>query len=188
MEHSEVREHLDLVDRILSRTDKSVCLIGDIFVVWGLASALTDLIFQLSQSGKIAGVWQLASAASLLIAVIYTIVRVRMAKGSASRMTIAAREYINVLWVVFGLTAVAQVGASHFFQDWTAAAMLTLAAAMLTWYVALSSRNVAALIGGCILVASLIIASYVTVPGYVLAAGMLLGYAGFGVAAMLTRD
>ncbi len=188
MDPSEAREHLDLVDRILARSDKSVCLVGDIFVVWGVASAITDLIFQLALSAKIAPVWQWASAAALAFAVLYTIVRVRHVQGSAGRMTIAAREYVNVLWVVFGLTAVAQGAAYHFFQGWTAAASWTLAASILTWYVALSGRNVFALIGGSVLIASLVVASYVALPGYVLAGGMLLGYAGFGVAALLTRE
>ncbi|MDQ2993007.1 MAG: hypothetical protein M3R30_09355, partial [Candidatus Eremiobacteraeota bacterium] len=177
MDPSEAREHLDLVDRILTRSDENVCLVGDIFVVWGIASALTDLIFQLIISGKIAEGWQWVSAASLICAVLYTIIRVRRGQRSLARMTLAARDYVNVLWVVFGLTAVAQVGAYHFFVGWTAPALWTLAASILTWYIALSGRNVFALIGGCVLVVSLIAASYVALPGYVLAGGMLLGYA-----------
>ena len=103
-------------------------------------------------------------------------------------MSRVQHEYLNVLWLVFGVTAVAQIAAYNIFAGWSAAALWTIASAVVTLYIGVHG-NRRGLVGGVILIASLIAASFMPyVCGYVLAAGMLLGYSGFGVASMLARD
>jgi len=187
MDPSEARDHLELVDRILTEADRSMGLIGDVFVVWGLVSAAIDVVFQLAIIGRMAGWWQWLPLALIPIAAAYTVVRAIQVKSSSDRLTMAGRDYLNVVWVVFGLTAVAQSAAYHLFPGWSGAALWTLAAAIVTFYVGLHG-NRAGMLGGFVLLASLIVASFVPAScGWILAGGMVLGYAGFGVAAMV-RD
>jgi hypothetical protein len=184
MDPSEAREHLDLVDRILTQTDRTMGVIGDVFVVWGLVAAAIDVIFQI---GPVAGWWQWLPLAAIPIATAYTVVRAIQVKSSSDRLTTAAREYLNVVWVVFVLTAVAQSAAYHLFPGWSGAALWTLAAAIVTFYIGMHGDR-AGMLGGFVLLASMIVASFVPAYcGWILAGGMLLGYAGFGVAAMV-RD
>jgi len=181
MDPSEAREHLDLVDRILTEADRSMGVIGDVFLVWGVVGAAIDLAFQLALSGW----WQWLTLALIPIAITYTVVRAIQVKNASDRLTTAGREYLNVVWVVFGLTAVAQTAGYHLFPGWSAAALWTLAAAIVTFYVGMHG-NRAGMVAGFVLLASMIAASFVPAYcGWILAAGMSLGYAGFGVVAML---
>jgi hypothetical protein len=185
MDPSEAREHLDLVDRILTEADRSVCIIGDVFVVWGVVSAAIYVTYQLITTSRLAVGWEWLPLSLILAAVGYTVFRVMRVKAESDRMTTAARDYLNVLWVVYGLTAIVQLGASHLFPGWSGAALWTLAAAIVTFYIGLRGDR-AAMLGGCVLLASLVVASFVPANcGWILAGGMLLGYAGFGVAALL---
>ncbi len=52
---SQASAQLEMVDRILSRTDQTVHLSGWIYIVWGLAAALTDIMFQLWVDHRIGG-------------------------------------------------------------------------------------------------------------------------------------
>jgi hypothetical protein len=188
MDPSEARQHLDLVDRILTETDRSMCVIGDVFVVWGLVAAGIDVTFQLALTGRAPGWWQWLPLALIPLGIAYTIVRSIQAKNSSDRLTTVGREYLNVVWVVFGLMAVAQTAAFHLFPGWSAAALWTLAGAIITFYVGMHG-NRAGMLGGIVLLASLIVASFVPAYcGWILAGGMVLGYTGFGVASMVRGD
>jgi hypothetical protein len=188
METTEAREHLDLVDRVLAQADQTVFVGGDIFLVWGIASALLDVVFQLRVEGRVGDSAFIVSAIGLAAAIVYSIVRGRALALHSTRMSRVQHEYLNVLWLVFSVTAVAQIGAFNIFTAWSAAALWTIASAIVTFYIGMhGSRR--GTVGGVILVASLIVASFMPhVSGYVLAAGMLLGYSGFGLATMLARD
>jgi len=129
-----------------------------------------------------------AMALAFALAIVYTIIRVRGLSSHSKRMSRAQYEYLNVLWLVFGITAVASSAAFNIFSGWSAAALWTIAAAIVTAYIAIHGNRRAA-VGAVILIASLVAASFMPhVPGYVLAAGMLVGYSGFGLATMLARD
>ena len=187
MNPSEAREHLDLVDRILTEADRSLCVIGDLFVVWGLVAAAIDVVFQLALTGRVHGWWTWLPLVLIPGAIAYTFVRSIQAKNASDRMTTASRDYLNVVWVVFWLMAVAQSAAFHLFPGWSGAALWSLGAAIITFYVGLRGDR-AGMLGGIVLIASMIVASFVPAYcGWILAAGMLLGYSGFGVAAM-TRN
>ncbi|HEY5094106.1 MAG TPA: hypothetical protein VII69_03210 [Candidatus Eremiobacteraceae bacterium] len=188
METSEAREHLEIVDRVLSQADQTVFVGGDIFLVWGIASGSLDVVFQLGAESRIGVAWYAAVALAFALAIVYTIIRVRGLSSHSKRMSRAQYEYLNVLWLVFGITAVASSAAFNIFSGWSAAALWTIAAAIVTAYIAIHGNRRAA-VGAVILIASLVAASFMPhVPGYVLAAGMLVGYSGFGLATMLARD
>lgn len=185
MDPSEAREHLDLVDRILTETDRSMCVIGDVFVVWGVVAAAIDVVFQLVMTGRTPGWWAWLPLVLVPAAIAYTVVRSIQAKGSSDRLTTVGREYLNVVWVVFGLMAVVQSAAFHLFPGWAGAALWSLAAAIITLYVGMHGDR-AGMLGGVVLLASMIVASFVPAYcGWILAGGMLLGYSGYGVAAMI---
>jgi len=185
---SEAQEHLDLVERILENNDKEFCVAGDIFLAWGLSGALIDLVVQLVLMRKLPDGAEWLGLAALILSSIYTAIRVRQMRRSNDRMSVRQREFLNVLWVSIGVTIVAAVGGYRIFDYWASGALWTLSAAMLTLYAGLHG-NRAGMVGGIILIASLVAANFM--PGYegfVLCAGMLFGYAGFGVASMLARD
>jgi hypothetical protein len=172
----------------MAEADQTVCVFADFFLVWGLASALLDVVNQLRVDGRVGDSAFIVSAAGLAFAIVYSIVRGRSLAVRNRRMSRVQHEYLNVLWLVFGVTAVAQIAAYNIFAGWSAAALWTIASAVVTLYIGVHG-NRRGLVGGVILIASLIAASFMPyVCGYVLAAGMLLGYSGFGVASMLARD
>jgi hypothetical protein len=185
---SEAQEHLNLVERILERNDREFCIAGDIFLAWGVSGALMDVLAELIAQHRLSpdAIWW--GVAALALSGIYTGFRARQMRHASERMSLRQRAFLNVLWVTIGVTLVAAFGASRIFDFWASGALWTLSSAMVTLYAGLHG-NRAGMIGGLVLMASLIVANFT--PGYegfILAAGMLGGYAGFGVAAMLVRD
>ena len=77
METFEAREHLDIVDRVMAEADQTVCVFADFFLVWGLASALLDVVNQLRVDGRVGDSAFIVSAAGLAFAIVYSIVRGR---------------------------------------------------------------------------------------------------------------
>lgn len=188
MDTSEAHEHLGIVERVLAEADRTVYVFGDFFIVWGLAAGMLDIIYQLRLDGRVGDNAFIVAAIGLAAAIVYTIVRARGLSANGRRMSRVQRDYLNVLWLVFGITAICQIAAYNIFAGWSSAALWTVASAVVASYIGLHG-NRRGIVGGVVLVASLIAASFMPhVAGYVLAAGMLVGYAGFGVASLLARD
>lgn len=188
MNPTDAKKHLDLVERILESNDRDFCIAGDIFLVWGLCGALIDLLFQVWQMGRIPvqGLW--FGFAALLLSGIYSGMRGRQLARTRERMPIRQREFLNVLWLAIGAVFVAQLGAMRIFEGWASSSLWTISAAIVTLYAGLHG-NRAGLIGGIVLLVSLVVANFTPgIEGFVLAGGMIVGYAGFGITAMLARD
>jgi hypothetical protein len=81
------------------------------------------------------------------------------------------------------------VGAFYIFSGWASAAIWSFAEAIVLLFIGLHG-NRRAQICGVLLVVSVVIANFspATTIGYVLAAGMFAGYAGFGIAELFARD
>ena len=47
MDAAQAREHIEMVDRILAESQQRLCCGGEYFVVWGIVSAFITLLFQL---------------------------------------------------------------------------------------------------------------------------------------------
>ena len=120
---------------------------------------------------------------------IFSVLRGRATQRVLARTSLVQREFFNVLWLTLGLAFVVDVAAFRLFPGIAGAAIWSVAEAIVLLYIGLHG-NRRAQIAGVLLVVSLVVANF-TAPGltaYVLAGGMLVGYAGFGVAELLSRS
>jgi hypothetical protein len=185
---TQARDHVEMVDRILARSQDRLCAGGEFFVVWGLFSGFVTAVWQLIDNGLLphGALW--FSAAALAAAIIFSIARGRYYSQRRERRTFLESEFFNILWLAVGLAFLANWTAFNLFTGWGQAAIWTFAESIVLLYVGLHG-NRRALIAGIVTVASMVAANYVGpgIAGYVLAAGMVAGYAGFGMAEILTR-
>lgn len=189
LDAAQARDHLDLVERILSESHPRLCAGGEYFLVWGVASAFVTVLFALAGRGALpqAALW--AAPAVLLAAVVFSILRGKFTQRELRRASLVQREFFNVLWLTIGLAFVATVAANHIFVGLASAAIWSVAEAIVLLYIGMHG-NRRAQVAGIVMVASLIAANFAppNVAGFVLGAGMLVGYAGFGVVELLARD
>src|SRR5450755_4569268 len=111
METSEIRDQLNVVDRVLAQADQTVYVGADIFLVWGLAAAFLDVTFQLRVDGRVGDPAFVAPALGIVIAIVYSIVRGRALALRSERKSNLQREFLNVLWLTMGVTAIAEIAA-----------------------------------------------------------------------------
>jgi hypothetical protein len=176
MDPNEAREHLEMVDRILSHAEppRDSRPWSWFLVVVGTGAALLDAGAQfgadrhgwaMSVAGATVMVAAYAYMIALTIAARRTAVRVSAAQARIGRAS-------SAVWLAVFIAAFAQ---PHIFGEWAAGAIWSLGATiqMLMWGFFGDRR---ALAGGLILGASMIAANYVAKPGYALAAGFVFGY------------
>ena len=183
------RDHIEMVERILAEAQPRLCSGGEYFIVWGIASAYVTLCVHLVSIGRVAGVAIWSTPVVLGAAVLFSILRSRALGRTLVRTSLLQREFFNVLWLTLGLAFVANVAINRIFSGMASAAIWSVAQAIVLLYIGMHG-NRRAQIAGILVVVSMIAANYAQ-PGltaYVLAAGMLAGYAGFGVAELLARD
>jgi hypothetical protein len=189
LESKQAREHIEMVERILAESSQRLCYGTEYFIVWGLYSAAVTVSWQLIHNGvlPLTAVW--GQATLLVAAIVFTIVRSRMKETREVRRSIAQREFFNMLWLTMSLAFVVNVGVFNLFSGWAQAAIWGFAEAIVLLFIGLHG-NRRAQISGVLVVVSMVVANFTapTAIGYVLAAGMLLGYCGFGIAEMLARD
>ncbi len=189
MDSSDAREHLEMVERIVAASSRKLDVSGELFLVWGLASGTLDLIVQLVSDGRVPGAAVWAGPLIVIAAVIYTAIRVRQYRAMpAGRMTLLEREFLNVLWIALSMAFAVNVIGGNMFSQWAQSAIWSVAAAIVLFYIAVHG-NRRALVGAIVLLLSIALANFsLPIAGYVLAGGMYLGYAGFGLADMLARE
>jgi len=188
MHVAEAREHIEMVDRIVSRTSRSLRIGGEFFVVWGVFSALVMVMAQLALDGRVpvASLWALPVL--LLASIVFSVVRGRqLGKGSCG-ISLVEREFFVVLWITLGLAAFVDAAVFRIFAAWASSAIWSVAAAAVLFFIA-SHGNRRALAGGIVLLVSLVAANFMPAfTGYVLALGMVVGYAGFGLVSLIAQD
>lgn len=180
MDAREAREHLEMVDRILTRAEgEPVRFIPGLIIVWGVAAAAIDAGQQLYFShveGRF-GAW-LADAA-LLIGVLYSVaVSMSISRNRRfERVSITEMRLGRIMGAVWFTVLVAAFAQPHVFAGWGGAAVWSMGAAIMMLMSGFSGDR-RGLAGGLILLASVLAANYVLpqTPGYVLAAGFILGY------------
>ncbi len=186
---SEARDHIEMIDRILAESQQRLCAGGEYFVVWGIGSAFITALFQLVNNGLVpdAALWLVPVV--LALCALFSIYRGRATRAALARSSLVQREFFNVLWLTLGLALVSNVAAYKIFSGVASAAVWSLAEAIVLLYIGMHG-NRRAQIAGVLVVVSLIAANFVgpSIAGYVLAAGMLAGYAGFGVSELLARE
>jgi MFS family permease len=172
----QARDHIEMVNRILAESQQRLCAGGEYFVVWGIGSALVTIVFQLADR-------------SLVPSAIFSILRGRSTRAALARSSLLQREFFNVLWLTLGLAFVVDVAVSRIFAGVASAAIWSVAQAIVLLYIGMHG-NRRAQVAGILVVVSLIAANFAppAIAGYILAAGMLGGYAGFGVSELLAHD
>jgi hypothetical protein len=184
---AQAREHLEMVDRILAESHPRLCAGGDFFVVWGVASAYITVLFHLVDVGLLAAraLWSVPIV--LAACALYSVLRGRALRQTFARTSLVQREFFNVLWLTLGLAFIANVAAFRIFSGIASAAIWSVAEAIVLLYIGMHG-NRRAQIAGVLVVVSLVAANFVAPDrtAYVLAAGMLVGYAGFGISELLS--
>jgi hypothetical protein len=189
LDGTQAREHIEMVERILAESSQRLRFGAEYFIVWGVYSAVVTLSWQLINDGilPLAAAW--GQAALLVAALVYSVVRGRSKEACEGRRSLVQREFFNVLWITLGLAFVVSVAAFHLLPGWSSAVIWSFAEAIVLFFIGLHG-NRRALIGGIAVVVSVVAANFIpgSVAGYVLAAGMLVGYSGFGVAELFARE
>jgi hypothetical protein len=183
------RDHIEMVDRILAESHQRLCAGGEYFVVWGLGSALVTVLFQLVATAALRppALWFVPVILTACAA--FSIARARLMRRVLARSSLIQREFFNVLWLTLGMAFVVDAAAYRIFAEVAAAAIWSVAASIVLLYIGMHG-NRRAQIAGVLVVVSLIAANFgpTGIAGYILAAGMLIGYAGFGLTELLARD
>lgn len=186
---TQARDHIEMVDRILAEVQPRLCTGGEFFVVWGLVSAYLTVVFHLANRALIpaAALWSVPVV--LVAAALYSVARGRGLRGRLARTSLVQREFFNVLWLTIGLAFIVNVAVYRIFAGLASAAIWSVAEAIVLLYIGMHG-NRRAQIAGLLVVVSLVVANFIDtgIAAYVLAAGMLAGYTGFGVSELLARD
>ncbi|MGB8908906.1 MAG: hypothetical protein WCC84_09180 [Candidatus Cybelea sp.] len=186
---SEARDHIEMVERILAESQQRLCSGGEYFVVWGIIGAFITVIAELADQHRVgtAALWSIPIV--IVAGAVFSILRSRQTRPVLQRSSIVQREFFNVLWLTLGLAFVADVAVFRIFAGIAGAAIWSVAQAIALLYIGMHG-NRRAQIAGILVVASLIAANFSpsNVAGYVLAAGMLAGYTGFGISELLARE
>jgi hypothetical protein len=185
---SQAREHIEMVDHILSRSERSLHVGGEFFIVWGIFSAVVTLMVQLVVDGKLAqsSLWVLPVL--LAAAIAGSVIRGRQLGKREDGLSLIQREFFAVLWIALGVAVFTDMLGYRIFTTWASSAIWTVAGAIVLFFIA-SHGNRRALACGIIMLGSLATANFMPAfTGYALAAGMLFGYAGFGIVSLIARD
>ena len=186
---SQARDHIEMVNRILAESQQRLCAGGEYFLVWGVGSAVVTILFQLAKRDLIPSAALWAVPVVLAACAIFSIYRSRATRAVLARSSLVQREFFNVLWLTLGLAFVCNVAVYRIFPGAASAAIWSVAEAIVLLYIGMHG-NRRAQVAGVLVVASLIVANFVSpdIAGYVLCAGMLAGYGGFGASELLARD
>ncbi len=185
---SQARDHIEMVDRILTRSERSLHVGGEFFLAWGLFSTAVTLTAQLVVDRRIPAnsLWVLPVL--LAAAIVFSAIRGRQLGKCKDGLSLIQREFFAVLWISLGVAMFTDLVAYRIFTTWASSAIWTVAAAVVLFFIA-AHGNRRALACGIILLGSLAAANFMPAfTGYALAGGMLFGYAGFGLISLIARD
>jgi hypothetical protein len=187
---AEAREHVAMIDRILAQSHQRLCAGGEYFLVWGIGSAYVTIASELVVTGVASKAFLWSTLAVLLACILFSILRSRLDGPPPSSTSLVQREFFNVLWITVALAVLVDVAAFRIFPGLAGAGIWSVAESIVLFYIGLHG-NRRAQVCGVAIVASLVVANFVghQVAGYVLGAGMLVGYGGFGLSELLlARD
>jgi MFS family permease len=185
---SQARDHLEMIDRILAESHQRLCAGGEYFVVWGAISAYVTILTNVVGHGRLPPAAMWTAPVVLLAGAVFSIVRGRLTRRVLKRSSLLQREFFNVLWLTLGMAFVADAAAFNIFTGLASAAIWSVAEAIVLLYIGMHG-NRRAQIAGVLVIVSLIVANFAsTSAAYVLAAGMLAGYTGFGASELFARD
>ena len=183
------RDHIEMVERILAEAQPRLCSGGEYFVVWGIAAAYITVIVHLADIGLIplAALW--STPVVLAGAILFSVLRGAKTRYAPGRTSLLQREFFNVLWLTIGLGFICNLAVYRIFNGIAASAIWSVAQAIVLLYVGMHG-NRRAQVAGVLVVVSLVAANFASPSNaaYILAAGMLAGYGGFGLSELLARE
>lgn len=185
MDAREARDHLEMVDRILvNAEERPVKMIPGLLVIWGLAAAIIDAGQQLYAQHIGGNAGALAADFALLTGMLCSIgVSVSMWRNHRyERISIVEQRMARTMGAVWFTVIVSAFAQPVVFAGWGGAAVWSMGAAIMMLMAGFNGDR-RGVVGGLILLASVLIANYAMphTPGYALAAGFILGYAVPGV-------
>ena len=188
MDSQEAREQLEIVEKILVTSSRTLCPGGEFFLAWGVLVAAMDFLNQLVADNTMPASSLWAVPVLILIGVVFSVWRSMQLRAQTGRMSVLQRDYLNMLYVTLGLTFVAQFAGSSFFAGWGQAALWNVAGAIVLLFIGMHG-NRRAILAGVVLIVALAMANGMPgLAGYVLGAGMFVGYAGFGASELLATE
>jgi len=177
-----------MVDRILTRSERTLRVGGEFFLIWGLWGAAVTLAFQLLTDGIIGNNTLFVLPLILMAAIAFSVARGRQLGKHRDGVSLIQREFFSVLAISLGVTFVAVSTGFRLFPAFSGSALWNVAAAIVLFFIAVHG-NRRALVCGIIMLGSVAAANFMPhYTGYALTAGMLLGYAGFGLVSLMARD
>lgn len=183
----EAQDHLQMVDRILSRAEEPACLNGGPFIIWGVVGAAMDLAVQVVflQKGPPSLFWLPAILVACAI-VFMVFFAARMAKRG--RRGVLDRHIGNVFVIAWIVALIVMLLGAHIFTEWAQGAVWSLMFGSAMLFCGLLTRSRISFTGGAAVILSIIAANFAyPYAGYILAAGFLIGMSGAGVALTLAR-
>ena len=190
MNAAEARDHIEMVARILGESQQRLCAGGEFFLVWGLFSGLITVLSHLVAVRSVApalALWTIVPAFAACVA--FSVLRGAYYRRRTERRSLLDREFFNVLWLTVGLSFLVDLAAFNIFSGVASAAIWSFSQAIVLFYIGLHGNRRAQLCGIAVIV-SLVAANFASrdVMAYVLAAGMVVGYGGFGLAELLSPE
>jgi hypothetical protein len=181
MDAREAQDHLEMVDRILSRAEQEpIRPIPGLIIAWGFAAALIDVGDQLAMSHTGGSAAQALIIGALAAGVLYSVgVCISIARNCRfERMSVTEMRMGRIMGAVWFTVLVAAFAQPYVFAGWGGAAVWSMGAAIMMLMLGFDGDR-RALCGGLILLASVLAANYALpqFAGYVLAGGFVLGYA-----------
>ena len=189
LDAAKARDHLEMVDRILAEAQPRLCSGGEFFLVWGVASAVVTVLAHFVGQGMLAAAWLWAIPVMLAACALFSLLRGWQTRRALARTSLVQREFFNVLWLTLGLAFIVNAAVYNIFTGVASAAIWSVAEAIVLLYIGMHG-NRRAQIAGILVDVSLVAANFApsSLVAYILAAGMLAGYGGFGIGELLARD
>jgi hypothetical protein len=188
MDAREAREHLEMVDRILSRAEppKNYRPWSWALIILGTAAALMEAGSQFAVNGH-GSAFSEAGAALMLAGYVYMIWAGYSSRRNAERVSAGETRIGKASSAVWLAVFIAFWAQPHIFGLWGVGAIWNLGGAIqMLMFGFWGNRNY--LVGGLLLAISIPLANYVAQPGYALAAGFIVGYVIPGIMAVLEKS
>ena len=188
MNPTEAREHLEMVEKIIAASSRKLEAGGEFFICWGLAGASFAVLDNFVWNGTLDPSWLWLAVVIGLAAMGFTILRARYYRTRIQNMSLLQREYLNFLWLAIAVAFVTEIVGFNLFGRVGLTAIWNVVETIVLFYIGLHG-NRRALVGGIVLIVSIAAANFV--PQWnvlILAAGVLFGYGGFGVAELLASE
>ena len=183
----QAQDHLQMVDRILSRVDEPASLSGSPFIIWGVVGAAMNAVVQLViiQHGDPSLFW---ISTVLLVMALTFMVYFSLQLRKKERRGLLDRHVGNVFMIAWIVALFTMIAGSHIFVEWAQAAIWSVMFGAAMMNAASLARSRIVFIGGCMLILSIAGANlWLRDAGYILAAGDLIGMCGAGIALSLAR-